>query len=244
MTTKDYYHQKALLELEQKIRERCINRVVRNDGTELAQLLEEVCTASEVTHAGNFVFSAKHYRSDRILIFTEPMCGGEEHIRIIGYSIEPKKDTGIVPVLKDADIGEADEALIDFAKTIDFRGLYKQIRASALIVAEFEIPQIAIRREKIHIEFASKNVASQTGPFSAILKHCYIHSFSNSVFRDKETDAPKYWVSVHIRYEHKDGGENGMDIGTALYCDGAWEFTGALVPQENPKNSLLPSSLF
>lgn len=246
MNPRGYYHQKALLELEQGIRERCVNRGVKNDGAELKELLMEVCLVSDVVHAGNFVFSAEHHRAEQILIFTEPLNAGDEYIRIIGYRIEPKKESGVTPVQRDSDIGDADKELVNFAQIIDFMALYKRIKASARVACSFGRPEINISKGNIHIEFISENIACQTGPFSAILERCYIHSFSNSVFKDKDTGDLKYWVSVHIRYEHKGGGENGMEMGTALYCDGKWEFVGALKPQqhESSKTSFLPSSIF
>ena len=59
---------------------------MKNDGAALKQLLEDECSASEVKHIGNFMFAAEARRV-KLHLFTEPVNGGEEYIRITGYSI-------------------------------------------------------------------------------------------------------------------------------------------------------------
>jgi hypothetical protein len=73
----------------------------------------------------------------------------------------------------------------------------------------------------------SEDITSQIGAFAAILENCYIHSFSNGVYKDKGTGELCYWVSVNIRYEHKNGGSNGMDMVRADYRSSGWEFSDA-----------------
>jgi hypothetical protein len=131
------------------------------------------------------------------------------------------------PKLHIADIDESNEKLVAFAQTIDFSALFDHIKDFANIDCDFHQPAIITSGGGVHITFISDDIKSQTGPFAVILKRCYIQSFSNGVVKDKETGEPKYWVSVSIRYEHKDGGSNGMDMVRAWYKNGTWEFLNA-----------------
>ena len=43
---------------------------------------------------------------------------------------------------------------------------------------------ISSTRGDIYIEFMSKDITNQSGAFAAILKKCYIGSFSNRVYKN------------------------------------------------------------
>ncbi|MFV0529135.1 MAG: hypothetical protein ACK5MN_10505 [Lachnospiraceae bacterium] len=89
MDTAQLYRRRHLLRLEQYVRERCLHRVVKNDGMEIRQMLERDQTITDFSHKGNFVFEVKMHWPGTMLIWTEPMDEEGEYIRIIGYSIEP-----------------------------------------------------------------------------------------------------------------------------------------------------------
>ena len=131
------------------------------------------------------------------------------------------------PVLKNVASDNNNEELVTFAKTIDFTELFEHVRAFAGVGCEFHQPEITTNRGNVYISCMSSDIAAFCGPFAAILERCYFYSFSNGVFKDKETGKPGYWVSLNIRYEHKDGGSNGMDVVRAWYKNGAWEFANA-----------------
>ena len=122
-------------------------------------------------------------------------------------------------------VEEHNEDLVAFAQTIDFSALFSQVKEITKVECNFYQPEIDIARGSVYISFISEDITNQTGAFAAILKHCYLASFSNGVFRDKETGELGYWVQVSIRYEHKDGGSNGMEVVTAHYTDAnGWMF--------------------
>jgi len=129
--------------------------------------------------------------------------------------------------LSDITINENNMERVAFAETIDFTELFDHVTAFANVGCNFFQPEISTNRSDVYITFMSDDITAQTGPFAAILKHCYIYSFSNSVFRDKNNGEIGYWVSVNIRYEHKDGGSNGMEMVRALFRNGKWEFSDA-----------------
>jgi len=122
-------------------------------------------------------------------------------------------------------VEEYNEDLVAFAQTIDFTALFSHVKEVTKVDCNFHQPEIDITRGSVYICFTSDDIASQTGAFAAILKQCYLASFSNGVFKDKETEGLGYWVQVSIRYEHKDGGSNGMEVVTAQYTDvNGWMF--------------------
>lgn len=121
-------------------------------------------------------------------------------------------------IIKDVVRTDDNEELIAFAETIDFTELFDSIEAFTNITCSFNQPEITGNSSgSVAIRFTSANVANQCGPFAAILKECTIENFSNGVCRDIETNEIKYWVCVSIRYQHIDGGSNGMDICWADY---------------------------
>ena len=126
--------------------------------------------------------------------------------------------------LKNVVIDNANEDFVAFAQSIDFTELFDHIKAFANVNCDFYPPEITTRHGDVHISFMSEDITNQTGVFATILECCYIHSFSNRVFKSKDTEELGYWVSVSLRYEHKDGGSNGMEMVHAWYHSGEWEF--------------------
>ena len=119
---------------------------------------------------------------------------------------------------------EANKELYDFAASIDFTELFDNIQTFLNIrdyLFMFNEPELYENKNgELFISFTSPDITqNHVGAFAAILKSCCISNFSNGVCRDRETDEPKYWVSVSLRYEHIDGGRNGMDICMAHYTD-------------------------
>ena len=131
--------------------------------------------------------------------------------------------------LKDVTINERNEALIKFAQTIDFTELFNHIEGFIKINCGFGQPEITTGRNgDVYVEFTSVDIKDQTGPFAHILRKCHITYFSNGVCRNKETQEIRYWTTVSIRYQHHDGGSNGMDICYAQYSDSeGWTFKNA-----------------
>jgi hypothetical protein len=127
------------------------------------------------------------------------------------------EENTMTATIKNVTVDNNNDDLVTFAQEIDFTELFDHIKAFAKVNCAFYRPEITTARGSVYISILSDNFASQTGPFAAILERCCFRSFNNGVYRDKETGEPGYWVSVNIRYEHKDGGENGMDVTRAWY---------------------------
>ena len=128
--------------------------------------------------------------------------------------------------MKNVTITENNENLVTFAQTIDFTELFTHIEGFVKIDCDFQQPEITTSRNgDVYIEFTSADIKDQTGPFAFILRKCHIAQFSNGVIRDKETQEIRYWTTVSIRYEHHDGGSNGMNVCRAWYSNSkGWVF--------------------
>jgi hypothetical protein len=61
-------------------------------------------------------------------------------------------------------------------------------------------------------KYQSNDIKDQSGVFSAVLKEARIETFNSSFSIDENTGEPRYWGSLVLRYEHKGGGSNGMDL--------------------------------
>ncbi len=130
-------------------------------------------------------------------------------------------------IIKNIPTDNSNEKMLSFAQTIDFAELFEHVKSFASINCTFYQPEITTRHGEVYISFMSDDITNQTGPFAAILDKCYLHSFSNGVYKHKETSKFCYWVNVNIWYEHKDGGSNGMDMVRANYTNGSWKFMDA-----------------
>jgi hypothetical protein len=129
--------------------------------------------------------------------------------------------------MKNVTIENDNDALVAFAQTIDFAGLFNHIRAFLKVDCGFYQPEIIASRKGVYVTFVSDDITNLTGPFAAILDRCYIYESNNKVFKEKITGEIGYWVIVGIRYEHKEGGSNGMNVVRAGYQSGKWEFYNA-----------------
>lgn len=128
-------------------------------------------------------------------------------------------------IIKNATASNYNQDLIAFAQTIDFAELFDHIKTFTGVTCNFNQPEISTVRGNVYITFTSENIVDQTGPFAAILKNCYFSSFSNGVSRNDDTKELQYWVSVDIKYNHKDGGSNGMEVVRAFYTESTgWVF--------------------
>jgi hypothetical protein len=127
------------------------------------------------------------------------------------------------------EINKENEGLVRFAEAIDFEPLFDRIRLGAGVQCEFDQPEIKIwHGQDVYIDFKSENIVEKiSGPFGKILSECYLESCSNCVVLDERTNTNRYWASVHVSYEHKDGGSNGMELLRAEYRDGEWIFVHA-----------------
>ena len=133
----------------------------------------------------------------------------------------------MLATMKNVSIDNHNEDLVAFAQTINFEELFNQIKAHTKVECEFHHPEITTTRGNVHIGFMSHDIADQTGAFAAILERCCLASFSNGVFKEKETGELCYWVQVSIRYDHKGGGSNGMEVFSAWYSEAkGWTFRG------------------
>ena len=127
-------------------------------------------------------------------------------------------------VMKNVTIDDANADLVAFAQTIDFTELFDYIKIFANVDCRFCQPEITTDRGDVYISFLSDDITKQTGVFAAIFERCYIYSFIDGVFKDKDTGEPGYWVSVNIRFEHKAGGACGIGMISAGYRNGQWTF--------------------
>ena len=133
----------------------------------------------------------------------------------------------MLPTIKRVAIDSRNEELVAFAQTVDFTELFNHVRDFAGIDCTFSRPEITTIRGEVCISFMSDDIAGQTDAFAALLRRCHVQSSNNGVFRHAETGGLEYWVGVNIRYEHKDGGENGMEVLRAWHKNGTWTFLDA-----------------
>jgi hypothetical protein len=126
-----------------------------------------------------------------------------------------------------ATVTDYNRRFVEYAESIDFTDLFDHVKAFAKVNCEFEKPEIFTGRDgSTYIKFQSSDIADQCGPFGVILECCRIMNFSGCVVLEDD-DTFRYWVGVSLRYSHKDGGSNGMDICRAEYRNGKWSFGNA-----------------
>jgi hypothetical protein len=134
----------------------------------------------------------------------------------------------MLATIKNVTIDNNNEELVTFAQNINFEKLFNHIKETMKLECNFYQPEITTTRGDIYIHFMSDDISNQTGAFAGILENCYIGSFSNGVYKNKETGEPGYWVQVNIQYQHKNGGSNGMEVVTAWYDNTkGWIFKNA-----------------
>ena len=126
-------------------------------------------------------------------------------------------------------VKESNQERIAFAQTIDFQPLFDHTCSFSKVNCEFSTPIIEVNRAgDVYISFKSEDIASQTGPFAAILKECRFENFGCRVSENEETGVFRFHGSVTIQYEHINGGFNGMDVIYAVYSENdGWAFDDA-----------------
>ncbi|GHU57342.1 hypothetical protein AGMMS49975_22750 [Clostridia bacterium] len=128
------------------------------------------------------------------------------------------------PVMKSVTVTNNNAELVDFAQTVDFAPLFDHIRVFAGVACEFYAPEIYTIRGEVFIGFMSEDITAQAGVFAAVLERCCIGSFNNGVNRRSDKGELCYWVNVSLKYDHKNGGSNGMELLLADYIGGNWRF--------------------
>ncbi len=72
------------------------------------------------------------------------------------------------------------------------------------------------KRKGQYVELFSPDVVKYCGLFKKVLSRCNITFFNNSLFilpeEEDRSNKQIFWAGVHLSYEHKDGGSNGMKI--------------------------------
>jgi hypothetical protein len=132
-------------------------------------------------------------------------------------------------IIKKVTRNDYNSEMIDYAQTIDFTELFNHVKSFINVKCKFNQPKITTgHNNNVHISFTSSDIASQVGAFSVILITCNLVSFNNGVYKQAETGELGYWVNIDIEYQHKDGGNNGMEVTRAWYSDSkGWEFQSA-----------------
>jgi hypothetical protein len=110
--------------------------------------------------------------------------------------------------------------LVAFAQTIDFEPLFAHVRTFLYGASiEFNTPELKEDRDGIlRVVISSQSVLLHAGIFAAILEKCEICQFGSKVYTDKD-GTNRLWVDIHVDYEHKGGGMNGMAIASARYTE-------------------------
>ena len=78
--------------------------------------------------------------------------------------------------------------------------------------------------DSVRILFESNDMKDLCGVFGKILKFCVVDNFSCGVGENEDRTDLRAWWSVHLSYQHKDGGMNGMELFRAHYENGKWTF--------------------
>ena len=77
-------------------------------------------------------------------------------------------------------------------------------------------------------KYQSNDIKDQSGVFSAVLKEARIETFNSSFSLDEKTGEPRYWGTLSLRYEHKGGGSNGIELMDIRYSrKNGWEIRDA-----------------
>ena len=68
---------------------------------------------------------------------------------------------------------------------------------------------------------SEQDLVSFSGIFSKVLIKCRIDTFGSEIIFTPE-DGFKVWFKLHLRYQHFEGGENGMSIACFRFENGKW----------------------
>lgn len=113
-----------------------------------------------------------------------------------------------------------------FAEAIDTTGLTNKIKEFTGI-NNIEI-KYDIKPDKYndsyYLAFESNDIKDSCGVFGKVMKYCVVDNFSSSITTNRDKTALRAWCSVHLSYQHKDGGMNGVELFTAFWDGSNWEF--------------------
>ena len=109
-----------------------------------------------------------------------------------------------------------------FHNTIPYNELFNQAKEITGIDTTFTEPTVD---EKGYVKYTSENIKDQSGLFGKILKDVRLENFSSQISFDEKTNEPYYWGTMDLRYQHNNGGSNGMQVMAYTYSPkSGWEF--------------------
>ena len=118
-------------------------------------------------------------------------------------------------------------ALTEFHKTIPYDEMFeagKQVSGSKSAV--FGEPELVNKNGSFYVHYSSNDIKADAGVFSSVLKGARLENFNSELYIDKQTGELTYWGSMDIRYQHNDGGSNGMKIMDYRYKQSTgWDIT-------------------
>jgi hypothetical protein len=119
-------------------------------------------------------------------------------------------------------------ALTHFNKTIPYDEMFdvaKQISGSKNI--EFGKPEVVVKNGEVYTKYSSNDIKQDAGIFGSVLKNVKLEEFNSQLYIDKNGEFA-YWGSMDLRYEHNDGGTNGMKLIDYRYNNKTgWDITGS-----------------
>ena len=68
---------------------------------------------------------------------------------------------------------------------------------------------------------SEQDLVGSSGIFSRVLIKCRIDTFGSEITYTQE-DGFTVWFTLHLRYQHFEGGENGMNIARFRFKNGEW----------------------
>ena len=85
---------------------------------------------------------------------------------------------------------------------------------------------VSLGRSEARFEAESEqDLVGSSGIFSKVLSECRIDTFNSTLTYDPETGF-KVWFTLHLSYQHFQGGSNGMSIATFWFQNGEWTVRG------------------
>ena len=68
---------------------------------------------------------------------------------------------------------------------------------------------------------SEQDIVGSSGIFSKVLVKCRIDTFGSEITYTQE-DGFSVWFTLHLSYQHFEGGENGMNIARFRFKNGEW----------------------
>lgn len=118
------------------------------------------------------------------------------------------------------------EALTTFSKTVPFEDVYEIAKvASGSKNVKFDEVKIQTKNNSVYADIVSNDIKQDAGIFGSALKSVRLESFNSNFVMGEDGD-PYYWGSLDLRYQHNDGGTNGMSLLNYKYTrDKGWDIT-------------------